>query len=182
MELPWWSLSPGPFTISQWILLTLWGTYRFHKIEPIKTIKDFFKKSSLAAFSLGLVVLSSDAVWVISDILRWGSSYPNAVWHLILSLMRDLIMVVFCYQMTFKLWDNKVLSIKKGTKIGWLINIIFFTIWFGMAPDPVWTDYTWGIRFDYPWNTIWAAFFISHVIGRIITTYIFYTLWGEKDN
>jgi len=176
-EILWFMKSPGPMTVFQWVLLTLWATLQYHRRKPIKTIRKFGYQSTVAAFSLGFVVLSSDLFWVLCSIVKWGPLFRSSVLQLIACAFRDLFAFILCFMMIMKELDNNIIKIRKEFYFGWFINCVFFLFWFGLSPSPAYTDYTFAYKYEYTLNVVWSTFFVSHIIGRIITSYIFYTLW-----
>lgn len=167
MDLPWWARSPGPFTVSQWVILTLVGFYMLRK--RVYDQKPMFNRFFDAMWSLGRIVLLSDLVWVIVCFLRFGSQFPSSVPQLAFSGLRDLGGVIFCHINLKK----KPPLFDRDLNWMWVVDIAFMLIWFFTAPNPAYTDWTYAIRYDYPWGTVWATFFISHILGRIITSSIY---------
>lgn len=179
--MPWWMKSPSPFTIAQWILLTfLGGFYIYFKGFHAPTSRHKLYLLSCVAATLGFVVLSSDFVWSLGSLLRWHTIHPDSVLQMIYILLRDVAGCVFClFLMAPLIHDNYVTWTRLTTGL-WIGNVIFFILWFGLASSPAWTDWTYAFKRGLPWIFIWKAFFISHVVGRVITSGIYLSLFNRK--
>lgn len=175
-DIPWFALSPSPFSIIFWLVLIIWGARRllrkveYRRLKYLNALTDTF-------FVLGLVVLSTDLMWVLICALRFGSLYADSVLQLVLYAARDVAGMLFCYLLTSQYFKKEIFHFNRKTVASYLLNLTFLAIWFACAEGPWFTDWTYAIRYDYSAAVIWTAFFISHVIGKIIVWLIYYSLW-----
>lgn len=181
MMVPWWMRSPSPFTLIQWIILTLIGmSYVYLKGYKAPTYRKKLYLFSCTAFTLGFVVLSSDLVWSIFSLVKWYSLHPDSLNQMILVIARDFTGVILSLFGMVSLVNDHWVQWSRLTSWLWGWNIIFFLVWFGLSPSPAYTDWTYAFRYGYSWNVIWMVFFISHVLGRILTTGIYLSLFNRK--
>jgi len=166
MNLPWWAYSPSPYTI------VLYGTLGLIGLRGLKNVqyKHWIIKYVQSCTWLMFTVLLSDAVWCVFSLARFGWVYPKDVTLIILCIIRDLAAASYCYTATQKLRDNVDY---RRTRLLWIVNLCFMVVWFSQSSSPAFTDWTYAIRFDYPWGVVAGTFFMSHVLGRIITAGIY---------
>lgn len=158
-NLAWWQSSPSPFSI---IWYCLYG-FIAHKLGL--SWKD-------SAWLTGFTVLTTDFEWVLFSILRWSWYVPtDSILQAFIALARDFAAIILFYILLNKVFGNKL---KWSNKVLWfyLLNTIFFIVWFGLAPSIAWTDWTYAIIHDFSLPTIIGSFLLSHVIGRIFVTFI----------
>ena len=174
--LSWWMRSPSPVTVCMYALFALWGAQRLLKRAPYKHLR-YVMAFIDALMVLGVIVLIGDLIWVVGILLRFGSQYPGSVRQLLFCGARDIAGLAFCLLLTEKLWKNHAVIWTRNTTYGILFNMIFMGVWFTLAPSPVYTDWTYAIIHGQPTHVIAFSFFISHVLGRIITAEIYGTLY-----
>lgn len=172
--------SPSPFTLIQWIILTLVGaSYVYLKGFKAQTIRKKLFLLSCTAFTLGFIVLSSDLVWSILSVVRWGSLHPDSINQMILVIARDITGTILSLFGMITLVNDRYVQWSKTTTILWFWNLVYFIVWFGLAPSPANTDWTYAFRYGYSWSFIWKTFFISHILGRILTSGIYLSLFNR---
>ena len=175
LEVPWYMLSPSPYSLTVWSTLALIQT---KKLKPY-SLKQWMYGFAVCAFTLGLIVMPFDSLWVIFQNMRFGHLYPEERYiTLFTSLSRNLLIFLLCIYETREICDK--LNIHTFFNLYWFLPI--FTVWFRLAPDPSWTDWTYAYRFNYgPQRTI-EAFIISHMIMKTIQAAIYFDLWKVKIN
>lgn len=158
-----------------YVAWALWGA---GKLKRLGSDRTFFWRFMDATMVAGIVVLTSDLLWVLACGLRFGLYFPDSVQQLVFCALRDFMGVVFCLVQVPHLIEKDVFSLfnMKGL---WILNVVFFIVWFGLAPDPSWTDWSYALRHDYGWTRAWSAFALSHIMGRVITTIIYWSVWNE---
>lgn len=174
MDVPWWALSPSPFSIIFYLILTLYITKKLCIHAEYKRFKHLTAFTD-AIFIVGFFVVSLDFIWIIICYLRFSSMYPDSSFNLIVCAGRDLAAVLLCYLFTASHFKNKLI---KASEITWIllsVNIVFLATWFFLSPTPAYTDWTFGIRHDYPLSTILTSFLTSHIIGKSLVVGIIYT-------
>lgn len=173
IDVPWYMLSPSIYTLTVWSMLAILQTKKLGAYGIKKWLYGF----SVCAFSLGLVVLPFDSLWVIFQNVRFGYLYPDERWiTLISSLARNILFLLFCIYETRE--NFKHLNMKALLKLSIFIPI--FIVWFGLAPDPSYTDWTYAWRFEYGIERTITAFIISHVGLKLIQAVIYFNLWRYK--
>ena len=180
IEVPFWARSPSPFTIAFWILLALWGNLQ---IKGKVIYKRFPRLVGLtdSALVVGLVAFSFDAIWVFCQVCKFGQLYPADIPEMYRCLARDFLLFFLCLILvSYSLIKKKVIGMTKITVVLLFLEYAFFFIWFVLAPDPSWTDWTYAIRYGYSGSRVVEAFTISHTIGKFIQGLIFISLW-RKD-
>lgn len=170
IEVPWWALSPSPFSVLFWVLLASYGVTLLPKQN---VLKGFVK----ALFVVGLTVLSFDASWVVLQLIKFGSHFPGSVLQLIVCLARDLAGLLLCYIMTYDLFKQKILEVTYSTGIFYCLLWAFMATWFFYSPSPAFTDWTYAIRFGYDCLTVTYSFIISHVFAKFLQGLIFFSMW-----
>ena len=166
-------LSPSPYT------LTVWGLLAYFQAKKMgaSSLKEWMYCFSVCAFSLGLIVLPFDCLWVIFQNIRFGYLYPGeAVYTLASSLLRNLLVLLLCIYETREVHKHLNLNSLK-----YLLGFIpIFIVWFVVSPDPSWTDWTYAWRFGYGATRTFNAFVVSHVMMKGIQAVIYVDLWREK--
>lgn len=173
--LPWWIHSPSPFTFFFWFLLALYG---IHKLKP-KTRREWITTFCVSAFIVGLVVLPFDLLWTVHQAFTFGHLHPQDLAELLPLFNLKLMIWVLCLYESRKLF--------KGKSYLEPLNLVFLSlyyplliVWFRLAPDPSWTDWTYAWRFGFGTQRILEAFFISHVIAKLVQAIIYVGLWKKK--
>lgn len=153
--LPWWAASPSPFSIAWYCLFGYMAYKRGLKLAE-------------AAWFVGFVALSTDTLWVIGSLLRFGPEYPFAPHsvQLLLCIARNVAGMTTLYLLNHKIFGVKV-KWTSETRNWYLANIIFFAIWFIFAVNPSMTDWTYALVNGYSTMRIVSAFLMSHLIGRV---------------
>ena len=173
IEVPWYMLSPSPYTLTVWSVLAI---YQAKKLGA-SSLKERMYSFAISIFSLGLIVLPFDSLWVIFQSVKFGYLYPGEVYFtLFSSLFRNLLVFLLCVYETREIKDK--LNIYCLIELFWFIPLFF--VWFGLAPDPSWTDWTYAWRFGYGNQRTFLAFVISHGVMKIIQGIIFFDLWRIK--
>jgi len=170
LDVPWYMLSPSPYSLAVWSFLAY---FQAKKLNPFSW-REWMKAFSICAFTLGFVVLPFDCLWVIFQNIRFGYLYPDERWFtLFSSLARNLLLLLLCIYESREVHEYLNFTALSGH----VDFIILFTIWFGLAPDPSWTDWTYAYRFGYGGVRTAEAFLISHVFMKSIQALIYYYLW-----
>jgi len=180
MGVPWFALSPSPFSIIFYLILTIWGAKQLLKRTEYKRWKRLNAFTD-SLFILGFIVLLGDLTWVIFCGLRFGWAYPSSVLQVLFSGGRDVAGITFCFLLIGSHFKNGILTF--GNKTWWLLiwNALFIFVWFLLAPSPAWTDWTFAIRHGFPLETVLTSFFISHVIGKLLVATTYYTVWRKPQ-
>lgn len=126
--------------------------------------------------AVGLIVLMGDTFWAAACGLRFLSSFPESTQQMTFVLARDGVGVIFFLMGAAELISEKAFDPLRGWWL-WILNLAFLVLWFGLAPGPEWTDWTYALRHDYGWLQAWRAFSLSHILGRFITTTIYWRAW-----
>ena len=130
-----------------------------------------------AIFLVGIITLSTDLMWVIACALRFGMMFPDSLLQLVFCALRDMVGMIFCYLLIGNYFKNKIVNFNHKTWLGYLLNLTFLIIWFILAPNPAWTDWTYAIKNNYSFTIILTSFIISHIIGKAIVTNIYFMIW-----
>lgn len=150
----------------------LWGTTSKGKGLFTKIIVYFD-----ALMVLGFWVLIGDIFWCVACYLRFASTYSGGN-QLLISILRNFAGVIFCYLSVKNLFRSKKVRFDFGVFIGLLLNFMFLVVWFMSAQTPAFTDWTYAIRHGYPFNMILTSLMLSHVIGKAIIGYIYFSSWS----
>ena len=172
--IPWWVRSPSPFTLLFWGILALYGTLQF---KPT-TKREYLSAFGTSAFILGLVVLPFDALWCLFQGLRFAYLHPEGILILSLCLVRDIVGSVWCYAETMNHFGVKGKLQKKGL-LKLLVFVPYFIIFFLVAPDPSWTDWTYALRFGYG-NLRALHSYLLGVPMKIVQAFIYIKLWKKQ--
>lgn len=174
--LPWWALSPSPFSILFYLILIAFTMRKLLQRINYKRLK-YLVAFTDAFFTVGFMVVFLDLIWVIACALRFGSAYPNSLFQLAMSAGRNIVGLILCYLLIGRHFQNGLIHIKDSTIFLFYVNVIFLAVWFSLSASPAWTDWTFAIRHDYPASTVMTSFFISHVVGKSIVASIYYSIW-----
>jgi len=173
-NLPWWTLSPSPITLTFYVILSLYGGFKIARIyaHNYKRLK-WLTALSDGAFMLGFVVITLDTVWILCSGFRFGWFYPDSIPQLLACLFRNAGIIALCYIFTKDYLQHRA---TEKTFIYFAVNVVFMVVWFALSPSPAYTDWTFALRFNYPITTAALSFFISHVIGKALValTYLTY--------
>jgi hypothetical protein len=60
-----------------------------------------------------------------------------------------------------------------------LADVVFLALWFGLAPDMSFIDWTFAFKHGYPAARVLQDFLISHVVGRVFVGVTFWSLFRE---
>ena len=176
----WWWRSPSIFTL---IFYAILGYYSSKQLRKRVKYRRFERLNSLTdgLFILGFMVLTTDLMWVLVCLSRFGALYSSieifSVWQMILCAFRDLAGIFFCFLFIGNYFLKGIVKIKQHTIAMYLVNLVFLLAWFNLAPSPIWTDWTYGIRFGYPFVIVLESFCISHIVGKTIFAFLYLTIW-----
>lgn len=178
-SLPFWALSPSPYTILFWAIMALWGTLnlplRRNRLPGLNRLLD-------ALWILGLVVLPFDAVWCLFQGVRFASIHPQGVLQLAICFLRDIAGFILCLTMARPYFAFKVTEFRFWGNVIWLCLLGYMVVWFWYAPSPAWTDWTYGLRFGASPETVTLAFLISHVGAKFFQGLIYISLFDPMFN
>lgn len=177
-EIPWWALSPSPFTLAFWLVLTAYGMKQLLRKVEYKRWR-YYHAFGEASSTVGFIVLLLDLCWVVVCALRFGSMFPNSMMQLALAGLRDLVGVIFCYLLIGNYFKTNVLHFKTSTILLVLVNWLFLAVWFIFAPSPAYTDWTFAIKHGYSVGVVALSFLVSHVVGKSLVASIYYALWRK---
>lgn len=176
-DVPWWALSPSPFSITFYIVLIAFAADRFLAASSYRRLK-FLAALTDAFFLVGLVVLSLDTVWVLCSGLRFGALHPEGLRQLAFVAGRNVAGIVLCLILVggYFTW---LLKFGKTSLLAFAVNVGFMATWFALSPSPAWTDWTYAIRYDYPFTVMFTSFLVSHGVGKGLVTALFLSLWPQ---
>ncbi|MGQ9624789.1 MAG: hypothetical protein ACUVT9_05400 [Candidatus Bathycorpusculaceae bacterium] len=176
-EIPWWALSPSPFTFLIWFLMAIWlmrklYAYPYRRMQKINSFLD-------ALFIVGFFTLIGDFFWCLFSLARFGwfySFYPD-VYQLLLCMARDTVGIIFCYLLTYHLWKARIISLNDYFKVALVATIFFFALWFAAANT--YQDICWQSALSYglPLETVVKNFVMSHIVGRML---LFSMIYGAS--
>lgn len=169
-EVPWWALSPSPMTCLYWSILAFYGAYKLGSNSKREWIKNFCE----SAFLLGIVILTYDTVWQLGQWFKFGYLHPEEIITVRNTLIRNASVFSLCALSSWKLSLKTNLIQFKGIFFI-LVPILSLSFRFLVAPDPSWTDFTYGLRFggSLPW---WYEF-LSGVPDKGSLAITFMNLW-----
>ncbi|GAH18139.1 unnamed protein product [marine sediment metagenome] len=172
----WYTISPAPWSI---MLYAIWAWWASKKIPKDK----YIRLHRLAAWAdaiwvAGVIVLVGDIQWVIAVWLRWISTYPDELNLLVNCMIRNISILAISLIMSWNLWKSKLVQWGPAVNLIWGVNLLYLLLWFGLAPGLEWTHWVYALENGY---SIWPfTWFISFIVGRIITTIIFWRTWNVK--
>lgn len=174
----WYTISPSPWSIILYALWAWWGSRRLPRDAYIR-----FQRLAAwvdALWIAGVVFLVGDVFWIIAVWVRWGSTYPSQIILLVYSLIRNMSGLALCLLLSQNWWKSKRVRWNAEVYCLWLLNLLYLVIWFGLAPGLEWTHWVYAIENGY---SSWPyVCFIAFVVGRIITTTIFWRTWNVKPD
>lgn len=173
----WYTVSPTPWSI---ILYTIWAWWASKKIPREKYIR-FHRLAAWvdAVWVAGVVVLVGDILWVTAVGIRWLPTYPGELMLLVNSQVRNISLLAISLIMSWNMWKTKM--VQWGPTVGalWCLALLYLLLWFGLAPGLEWTHWVYALENGYAcWPYAWG---IGYIIGRIITTAIFWRTWNVKQ-
>lgn len=170
MQLEWWMRSPSPMTLTFWSLLALYGAYRLQS----KTTREWITNFAESALLIGIVILPYDSSWQIFQWIRWGYLHPEEYIMVIGVLIRNAAIFALCALSSWKLGlRTQQLKLTNATFI--IFTILTLAAKFLYAPDIVWTDWTYGIRFEE--NPPWLLAYLSGIPDKIAQAVVYVALW-----
>lgn len=174
----WFYRSPSPLTLIIYGLFSFYGYRKLSKGTVKGTLKWFLGDFTNALFILGVPVLIGDALWCIFSMLRFGYLFPGDVLMMVLCIARDLAGVFTCWLFVRKLFDHGVVGLTESFWF-WIVvvNGFFFAVWFGLAVDPSWTDWTYAIRNNYGLTRVLSSLLLSHGVGRLFIFLGYRGMW-----
>ena len=144
-------------------------------MKPV-SLRGWVRGFATSAFIMGLVILPIDVLWVSLQWLKFGGLHPDE-WLLVLSCYaRDILGIMLCVIMTWDELKRGVIDVEKLVNLWWILP--FYALWFGLAPDPSWTDWTYAIRFNT--GHVFESFLVSHGVLKLVQALIYGSLWREK--
>ena len=176
IDLPWWVFSPSPFTIAFYIVLIsisariLRRRIHYERFPRISAITDSF-------FILGFFVLFADLLWVIVCALRFGMLFFDSLPQLLMCGGRDSVGMFLCSYWVKEAQKRCVINIDQRTSRLLFAYAVFLVIWFLLAPNPAFTDWTYALRHNYPCETVILSFSISHILGKFLIGCAFLSVW-----
>lgn len=173
-SLEWYMYSPSPFTLAYWIILTLVGYY---KLRGRVKYKRWINCMSDSAFILGFTVLIGDLVWCFCCLFKFGVLFPADVPSLIVCLVRDMLLILFSYSMIHEYFNWKIIGLQQKFVNAFFWNLLFMVLWFGSAPSPAYTDWTFAYRYGLPLTLVNFSFVMSHVIGKSLSALMWWKFW-----
>lgn len=170
----WYTVSPTPWSI---LLYAVWAWWASKKIVPWDS--SFHQKLAAwvdCVWIAGVVVLVGDIQWVTAVWIRWMPTYPDEMMLLIYSQIRNFSLLAISLIMSRCFWRTKIVQWGSTVYWLWVLNLLYLTLWFGLAPGLEWTHWVFALENGYScWPAVWI---IGYVIGRTITTLIFWRIWN----
>jgi len=174
----WYTISPTPWSI---VLYAIWAWWASKKIPPDLYVHLHRLAAWVdAIFVAGVVVLVGDILWVSAVWIRWIPNYPGEMMLLVNSQIRNISLLAISLIMSRDFWRTKM--IHWGPAVYWLwgLDLLYLTLWFGLAPGLEWTHWVYALENGYAcWPAVWG---IGYIIGRIITTMIYWRTWNVEPD
>jgi len=173
-EVPWWARSPSPMTLTVYFLLAIYGAHRLESQSFWSWVKNFCE----SAFVIGLVILPYDSSWQIFQWLKWGYLHPMEYRMVIGVLIRNIAVFSLCLLSSWKLaleTDKLKLTNMMFVLFPIFVLIVKFTFF---TPDPVWSDWTYGLRFEQ--NSPWLIAYFSGLVDKVSLGLVYVSLWKEN--
>ena len=173
LDVPWWAYSPSPMTLIFYSLLALYGAQHLE----FQSLRSWIGNFCASAFVVGLVILPYDSSWQILQWLKWGYLYPSEYVMVIGVLIRNLSIFSLCLLSSWKQnLKTKMLNLRNIIFVSF--PIIALIIKFLITDNPVWTDWTYGLRFEL--NSPWLLSLISGSVDKISIGVNYIALWRKK--
>lgn len=174
----WYTVSPAPWSI---LLYAIWAWWASKKIPKDRYIRIHRLAAWVdAIWVAGVIVLVGDILWVLAVWIRWISTYPNELTLLVNCMIRNTSILTISLIMSWNLWKSKLVQWGPAVYLLWGVNLLYLLLWFGLAPSLEWTHWVYALENGYNcWPYVWG---IGYIIGRIITTTIFWRTWNVKPD
>ena len=181
LDIPFWAYSPSPFTIAFWLVLYFWGLFHL----PIQAYSDakrfpFLLRLFNGLLIVGLPVLLFDTFWAVLQGFSFIYLHPEDMMQIASIIVRNMSFLFMCVLFTAPLFSKKVLKISFSTIIFTTMMLIYMVIWFSLAPDMSFTDWTYALRMGYSNQRVLEAFSISHIGGKFFQGLVFISLWNRR--
>lgn len=185
MDLPFgfWFESPSTFTFFFWVVLWLWGLLHLKDeyYSDVKRIKVLYRLVN-GAMIVGLVAFSFDSIWIFAQVSKFGYLFPQDLTEMGVRLIQNIGFFLVCSVFTYHLFKKKVLRINEWFFQWVLLEVFFFIVWFIVAPDPGFTDWTFALRNNYPGHKVLGSFLVSHLWGKMLQGMVFISLFNVERN
>lgn len=184
-DLPWYVKSPSPWSIAIWVILIYLGYRRIKKSGHDQWYKEKYRTITTLASSalfLAIPVLMTDLMWSTASLFKWMHLFPESINSQVMVLGRDIAGLILCHLLVYDLFQMKIVHWSWEIWPSYLANAFFLIIWFGVAPHPALTDWTYAIRYSYPLKDVVSSFVISHVLGRVMLFGIWSYHWRKQIN
>lgn len=165
VDVPWFMLSPSPVSLFQYAVLTWIGARYLRARIDYKHPRIMSLVQSFLVVAFFVVI--TDSIWAGFCAIRFVPIFPQDALQIISSFLRDLVGALLFFLLIGGYFRNGVLSFGSYVKAGLILCLISQALWFGMAPSPAYTDYTFAWRSGYSLEHILAAFFLSHFLMRL---------------
>lgn len=172
----WYTVSPAPWSILLYAIWAWWASKRITATgAPLRHRMGAWVQ---CIWVVGVVVLVGDIQWVIAVWIKWVPTYPGEMMLLVYSQIRNFAMLAMSLIMSWDLWKNKIVQWGTTVIYLWGLNCLYLLLWFGLAPSLEWTHWVYALENGYEcWPYVWG---IGYIIGRIITTAIFWRTWNVE--
>jgi len=184
LRLPWFAVSPSPWSLAFYAVMALIGSQlllnlgaKYRRAQRLMAFID-------ALFLLGIMVFIQDTIWLIFNTWRWilplysgTATFLNYYIRFPQNIMGAALMIL----LTWGLWRSNLVAFRKKT-VFWfaVISAFTFTV-FLLAPGQQFTDWTYAISHGYSDQTILQAFLISHIGYKILIALAFLSLFPKKQ-
>ena len=165
LDVPWFMLSPGIGSLSQYAVLT-WILSR-HLLKTVNYKRAPQLLSLVEGFMIvAFFVVVTDAFWCFFCALRWLPTFPQNLLQIVSSFFRDVAAAALFFFMIGGYFRNGVLNFKKI--MPWLL-LCFVSqgIWFLLAPSMPYTNYIYAYRIGFPSDFVFGSFILSHFVMRV---------------
>ncbi len=170
---PWWAYSPSPMTLTFYSILSFYGAY---KLNPRRKIDWLFNLAE-AAFVVGLVIMPFDLAWQLFQWFKYSYLWPDELSMVIGVLIRDGLLFLLCLLSAWKL-NLRTQSLHLKNDFLLIVPVLVLLISFLLTSDPVWTDYTYGLRFEA--NSPWLLSYLTGIVFRPLQASVFIALWKRN--
>lgn len=174
---PWFALSPSPFSIAFYLILIVYTYRKIACYGHSVNIRDKIVFWTDAFFIVGFFIVFLDSFWILASWIRFGAAYPESAFQLAASFGRNMAAIILCYLIAGVHLQR--INPSRLTFTFFYLDVFFLAAWFYVAPNPSLTDWTFAIRHGYPASRILTAFLISHIIGKIIAAGFYLSLWKK---
>lgn len=164
-DVPWFMLSPSPVSLIQYAILTWMGSKYLRARIDYKHPRIMSMVQSFLVVALFVVI--TDSFWAGLCALRFIPMFPQDALQIIFSFVRDVVGIILFFMLIGNYFRTGVLSFGLYVKAGLLLCLISQALWFGLAPSPAFTDYTFAWRYGYSLEHILIAWLLSHFIMRL---------------